>query len=296
MERQFGWIKDKFDKQDYLHRRKFIKLPDVVKHSHLLTPVRDQGQVGSCVGFGIGINLNSVKVMLEIFKEWCSPTYIYNGARYLEGTLPIDMGCQPRDALEWTLDFGILLEHFWPYDPTMVDRNAPSSERIAQANRYKGFQYWRAVDGVDGLCDVLASGYFVSIGTPWFSEWRDAPCGRLAVPTVDSQVLSGHETCLYGYDRVEGIFYGVNSWSEDWGDKGHYLMPFEAIDIFKARGGYDGHYITFTPEEDMSPPPEPTPSPCPFGNGIAGASEKMLNIVPSLAKRTGRFYVSYRNP
>ena len=120
MERQFGWIKDKFDKKDYLHRIKFLRLPVVVNHSYLLTPVRDQGQVGSCVGFGIGINLNSVKVMLEIFKEWCSPTYIYNGARYLEGTLPIDMGCQPRDALEWTLDFGILLEHFWPYDPTTV--------------------------------------------------------------------------------------------------------------------------------------------------------------------------------
>jgi len=634
MEPRFCWKKDKFDKRDYLHKRKFIELPGSINHSELLTPIRDQGSVGSCVGFGIGINFNSVKKNLAIFEEWSSPTYIYNGARYLEGTLLLDCGCYPRDALEWTVDYGILDEHFWPYDPSMVDRQAPSSERINQANRYVGFQYWRAVDGVDGLCDVLASGYLVSIGTPWFEEWRTTDVdGRLATPTANSTVAGGHETCLtkdtkislldgrecsieqllseysnksfwvyscdenqnivpgrahhvryvgkkpvlritldngekikctsdhkfllrngeyktavnlnigeslmplyrkikfdkyeaimqldtqkyelthrlvasnllkksinksndrmivhhknfnsrdntpenlewmswedhtkkhqelislvnksdkarersrrlmkklwvdrpemmyekalrnahkyreraskegklgfqqkekfnwdimtaktaekirgikrspefcqhlselkkqywanlpieikaarmaalsasaaakpvterqrevrrqnmirtntarwnhviisiepagvedvydltvdkyhnialsagvfvhnclYGYDRTAGVFLGVNSWGTGWGKEGHYIMPFESIEAFKNNGGYDGHYITFTPEIDDSPPPEPpTPSPCPFGN---------LGIVTGLAQRTGRFYVSYKNP
>ena len=193
----FGWRKDKYDKKDYLHTRKFIVLPDKVSLANLLTSIRDQGNVGSCVGHGIGINLNSVKKGLGIFEEWCSPTFIYNGARYIEGTLPFDIGCEPRDALDWTLDYGILLEHFWPYDPTKVDAQAPSTKRINEADRYKGFAYFRAVDGVDGLCDALASGYFVSIGTPWFSEWMSSPpCGRLPKPTINSSVAGGHETCL----------------------------------------------------------------------------------------------------
>jgi hypothetical protein len=69
-------------------------------------------------------------------------------------------------------------------------------------------------------------------------------------------------------------------------------MPFEAIDIFKARGGYDGHYITFTDVIDPTPvpTPTPTPSPCPWGKGIAN----FLNAILALQGRKGRLY--YRNP
>lgn len=262
---QYGWKKDRFDKRDYLHKRRITPIPDKFSLSQYLSNIRDQGNVGSCVGFGIGINLNSVKMALAIFDEWCSPTFIYNGARYLEGTLPIDTGCNPRDALEWTSKYGILLEQFWPYDPERLDQSAPSSKHIKEATRYKAFQYFRCVDGIDGLCDAISSGHFVSIGNPWFKEWEASPpCGRLPVPAKTSFEAGGHETCLYGYDRIEGVFYGANSWGTKWGEHGLYVMPFEAIDIFKYRGGYDAHYITFSKAIDNTPLPDPNPSPCPF--------------------------------
>jgi hypothetical protein len=288
MEQSFGWKKDKYDPKDLLHKRRLVALPDRTSLAQFLTPVRDQGNCGSCVGHGIGINLNSVKQVLGIYTEWCSPTYIYNGARFIEGTLPIDNGCYPKDALDWTLQHGILLEHFWPY--TGFDRTAPSTEKISEADKYKGFAYYRCVDGVDGICDALSSGHFVSIGSPWFYEWgtTDA-CGRLAKPTNNSIEAGGHETCFYGYDRIEGVFYGVNSWGTDWGDKGLYIMPFEAIDIFKQRGGYDAHYVTFTKDIDDTPP-EPIPSPCIWGNTTAN----ILNKIQILRGRMGRFY--YLNP
>jgi len=288
---QYGWKKDPFDKRDYLHKRRITPIPDKFSLSQYLTDIRDQGNVGSCVGFGIGINLNAVKMALGIYDEWCSPTYIYNGARFLQGTLPIDMGCNPRDALDWTTDYGILLEHFWPYDPKKVDQSAPSTQRIKEATRYKGFQYFRAVDDIDGLCDAISSRRFVSIGTPWFKEWEASPpCGMLPKPTNNSTVVGGHETCLYAYDRIQGIFYGANSWGTGWGDHGLYIMPFEAIGVFKDRGGYDAHYITFTAAIDDTPPPTPTPSPCPLGNRTAN----FLNAILALQGRKGRFY--YRNP
>lgn len=288
---QYGWQKDRYDKRDYLHKRRITPIPDKFSLSQYLTEIRDQGNVGSCVGFGIGINLNAVKMALGIYDEWCSPTYIYNGARYLEGTLPVDMGCQPRDALDWTSDYGILLEHFWPYDLEKLDQSAPSTERIKKATRYKGFQYFRCVDDIDGLCDAISSWHFVSIGSPWFREWVESPvCGRLPKPSNNSFVVGGHETCLYGYDRTEGVFLGANSWGTGWGAYGLYVMPFEAIGVFKNRGGYDAHYITFSKVVDDSPIPTPTPSPCPWGKGTAN----FLNAIVALASRKGRFY--YRNP
>jgi len=261
----YGWLKDRYDKRDYLHKKIVVRLPERFSLSQYLTEVRDQGQVGSCVGFGIGINLNAVKKALGIYKEWASPTWIYNGARYIEGTLIADVGCQPRDALDWILGNGILLEHFWPYDPNQLDRSAPSTARMKQATRYEGFAYFRAVDDIDGLCDALASGHFVSIGTPWFREWVESPpCGRLPKPTVTSFTAGGHETCLYGYDRIEGIFFGVNSWGTDWGDHGFYQMPFESIEVFKARGGYDAHYMAHTALIDTTTP-DPSPPGCLLG-------------------------------
>jgi hypothetical protein len=288
MEFLTGWLKDKYDPRDWEHKRGVYPLPDKVSLVQYLTPVRNQLNSSSCVGFGIGVNLNSVKVSLGIYQEWCSPVYIYNGARFIEGTLPIDCGCYPKDALDWTLKNGILLEQYWPYNG--FERVAPSSTRIKQADRYKGFAYFRCVDGIDGICDAISSGHLVSIGSPWFEEWRTTDaCGRLAKPKNTSKVIGGHETCLYEYDRNEGIFKGQNSWGEYWGDKGLYIMPFESIDCFKVNGGYDAHYITFTKDIDTNPP-EPTPSPCQYGNALVNA----LNTFPILFKRKGRFH--YLNP
>jgi hypothetical protein len=258
----FGWHKDPYDPKDYLHKRGVYPLPDRSNNKHLLTPIRNQLNSSSCVGFGIGININSVLKSLGIYTEWVSPLYLYNGARFLEGTLPFDLGCYPKDALDWTLKNGILLEQYWPY--AGFDRAAPSSARMKQAVHYKDFAYFRCVDGVDGICDALSNGHFVSVGSPWFKEWENTDaCGRLAKPTNSSFEIGGHETCYLDYDRPEGIFYCANSWDIVWGDKGCFIMPFESIDIFKQRGGYDAHYVIFT-KDVTTEPVNPNPGCNPF--------------------------------
>jgi hypothetical protein len=252
MEFRTGWIKDKYDPRDYLHKISAIPRDRKGSNENLFRYRRYQGKVGSCVGQGVGTTADGVKQRLGIFTEMASATWIYNGARFIEGTLPIDCGCYPKDALDWILKNGILLEHYWPYDPTGLDRTAPSSTRIKQADKYKGFAYFRCVDGIDGIADALAAGNLVAVGSPWFREWMDdPPCGRLPKPTTTSFEAGGHETVYSGWDDDEGVFLGMNSW-EDWGDNGKFIMPYEAIDIFKRRGGYDAHYITFTKDIDTS--------------------------------------------
>jgi len=285
----YGWSKDLYDPKDYIHKIKVVPRPRKGSNADLLKYRRYQGVVGSCVGQGVGTAADSVKTLLGILTEMASATWIYNGARFMEGTLPIDCGTHPRTALEWLLAHGILMERFWPYDPTKLDTTAPSTERMKQADRYKGFAYFRCGDGVDGIADALASRKMVAIGNPWFKEWEPSPpCGRLPKPTINSFVVGGHETDIYGWDDDEGVFFGTNSW-KDWGDiNGRYIMPYESIDIFKVRGGYDAHYLTFTADIDNTPLPEPNPSPCPWGNGIAKALNKLFLL--GERGRQGRFY------
>ena len=293
MSSTFGWKKDRWDPRDYLHpTMKTVALPASVINKNV-PAVRDQGVQGSCVGFGIGAIVTSVTLNVEPAAEWFSPQYIYNGARFIEGTLAQDAGAYPKDALDWLLKNGCLLEHFWPYDPAKFDPAAPSSARIAQANRYPDFAYYRVVDGVDGICSALAAGRIVAIGSPWFSKWMQIGSdGLLPEQTETDPVVGGHEYAVYGYDLAEKIFYCMNSWGSKWGREGHFRLPFSAIDTFKKLWGYDAHYVSFSPGTPPPVPPGPTPSPCKWGNTVAGVMNAVF--MQKLRGRKGRF--AYVNP
>jgi C1A family cysteine protease len=259
---KLGWKKDKYDKRDYMLKA-VGAVPDVVILNEFLPDVRDQGNVGSCVGFGVGANLVGAAKRTGTYTEWFSPTWIYNGARFIDGSLPYDDGCYPRDAMDWIRDNGCLLEHFWPYNPYALDKTSPSSSLKAEAQKFPIISYYRAA-GVENICAAIAAGHFVSIGTPWFNKWMTTnAAGELASLTQFDSVAGGHETCLYGYDKVKQVFYGVNSWGTDWGNKGHYVMPFSSFDIFNLNGGYDAHYIqvNWAPVVPGPVPPTPVPDP-----------------------------------
>lgn len=130
----------------------------------------------------------------------------------------------------------------------------------------------------------------MSLGSPWFTSWMNPVNGALPSVTRDSPTEGGHATCLYRYNKTQELFYGVNSWGEEWGNRGLFTMPFSAIETFKQLGGYDAHYITFTVEPVSKPPI--TQSTCIFGNTIAAIMNVMF--MQKLRNRKGRFaYVNF---
>jgi hypothetical protein len=241
-----GWRKDKLDRRDFLHRPTLIELPPVADLSAFKAPVRDQGNVGSCTGHGIGGILTSMAIQQKVFKEWFSPTWIYNGGRFIEGTLLQDSGCEPGDCLNWIQKMGCLPESLWPYNPNRVDTTSPPLSDDQPALKYPILTYTRVTGGSSGIMSALAEGNFVCIGTPWPDAWMNPidALGTLIDVTPDNFSDEGHETFLFGYNKATGKFSGQNSWSEGWGAKGCYLMPCNAFDnVFTKVGGYDAYYI-----------------------------------------------------
>lgn len=292
-----GWRKDKWDGRDYMHRPRLPRLPSTVDLSLLLPPVPDQGNTNQCVGEGASEVIYGAYKSVKAPADGYSPAWSYNGARAIEGTLEQDIGCSPKDALEWNLKHGCLHEQYWPR--AAFDMAAPSSERMAKAVKYDRFAYYRIGDDAMGICQALADSaaalaagtpaWLVMLGGPWFFSWSMPKDGALASVTTDD-LYSGHEICFYGYDLRLEVFHLQNSWGLAWAKGGRATMPMSALSVMKQLGGYDAHYVTFDARAIApTPTPQPTPSSCKWGNGLAAA----LNLWPRAFSRQGRF--TYEN-
>jgi len=256
----FGWKKDRFDSRDYLLPRIVRvpeELPKTVIHSGFLSSVRDQGNEGSCVGFGIsGLIYSQAGMSGWTDSELFSPRWVYNGARFLEGRLD-EEGAYPRDALKWLARKGNLLEKFWPYEPWKESSVPPPGRLDSEAVKYPLVSYRRVDGGLFGLCEALAQGHFVAIGAPWFDSWMITDSeGRLARVDEKSGIAGGHEFLMWGYsDFPQGYLCCRNSWGEKWGKGGDFFIPMSAVEVWKKTYGYDAYTVEIKWEKE---PPKPS--------------------------------------
>lgn len=238
-----GWHKDPYDKRDLI-RRPRMGLPPEVDLSSILDQAYDQGRVGSCVGNAIALLLSGLAKALKVFQGPFSRTWIYNGARYLEGELPYDLGCYPRSALQWLVQKGALLEALWPYDPARLDKKSPPSHLEPEAAKWPVFSYQRITGGAVGIASALADGDLVALGCPWPDNWMTTDTnGNLVNVPASTHAAGGHEVLIYGYDSIDQVFLFQNSWGPEWGKAGRGRMPMAAIAFFNAQGGYDAHTV-----------------------------------------------------
>jgi hypothetical protein len=280
---KFGWVKDKYDPRDHYFKAVLQKVPKEVNWEDYLPNVRNQGNEGSCVGFGVGVNITSVAIRQGVYTEWFSPRWIYNGARALEDRLD-EEGAYPRDAFEFLLSYGCLLEQYWKYLPWKDSHKDPREDEGLkdEASQYPVLEYVRVVDGVDGICQALAEGHLVSIGSPWYRKWVNPRDKWLEEPNMFDMPVGGHETCLYGYDIEKAVFYLFNSWGNKWAYQGTACLPFKAIDVFKWHGGYDAHYPVIKWVDGNGPnPPEPEPQPkiCDILDGVEILVEQGMDVL-----------------
>ena len=243
--RAFGWHKSPPDDRDWIHRPSGLVVPPKFTLAKWLCNVRDQGNEGSCTGFGLGGQCTSVAKKIPLHpKEWYSPRDIYNGERTLMGTLQDDSGADPRTGYKWISTRGLILDHFWPYVDQPLDVRQRNPKLNDQANLTLPITYTRVTGGIPAIIDALAAGNFLSIGSPWYENWMNPGSNGVLPHVGKSAVAGGHETFWYGYDQTANYLLGQNSWSPAWGNAGRYLMPFSAITNFLADGGYDVYYIT----------------------------------------------------
>jgi C1A family cysteine protease len=232
----YGCKSDPEDKRDFLYAPMLAAaaLPVSVDLRPFCSPVRDQGQLGSCTAFAMAAGLREF-MLWKTVETILSPAYLYYRERELEGTIYEDSGAYIRDGMKVLAKQGVCPEFDEPYNVhTFAIR--PSVKATTDALKYKIGAYHR-VYKLAGIKAALAEGLPVVIGMEVYESFEGddvASSGFVPMPKRGEQILGGHAVLVVGYQNSAdwpggGYLIVKNSWSRNWGDKGYFYLPYKYV-------------------------------------------------------------------
>ena len=216
---KYGHKPDTVDDRDFIYEVGGRPLPEGVDLRSKMVPCWDQGQLGSCTGFGI----TAVVCYLHGFEG--SQLWLYYNERLMEGTVDQDSGAQIRDGIKIIASKGLASLESWPYDTTKFEV-APSPEADATAKLNLVTKYQRLVSP-EAYYECLASGFPFVIGISVFESFEGqevARTGIVPMPSETENCLGGHCISVFGYTEA-GDFICRNSWGTTWGQEGYFILP-----------------------------------------------------------------------
>ncbi|MFP7378155.1 C1 family peptidase [Bacillus paralicheniformis] len=232
-----GFVPSPDDKRDLLMTAFLPMVPIPSKFTYEerdLTPVRDQGAEGTCVGFATAVGVKEFQEKKEHGKEvYLSPRFIYQKCKERDG-IPDQEGTYIRIALEVVKEFGVCEEVYWPYEAHRTGSPKPNAEENAKNHKIKAYaRLFSQNDPLDTRLDAIKRSIIVNgplvAGVPVYRNWMTQEVYTTGkVPNIDnSSLVGGHAICIVGYDDETELFKFKNSWNTGWGDNGYGYLPYE---------------------------------------------------------------------
>lgn len=244
---RYGWVPDLPDARDHLYAAPpevLTSLPpsvDVRPQAAAMTPIYDQGKIGSCTANAIAaaFEFDVMKQGLADFKP--SRLFIYYNERQIEGDVGTDSGAAIRDGVKSVAQQGVCAEAEWPYVPTpatveggpwpvgAVPAEQPPARCYTDALANTVASYRRVVRSLPQFKGCLAHGYPFVLGFSVYESFESdkvAADGVVPLPAPGENLLGGHAVLAVGYDDVEQRFTCRNSWGPGWGDGGYFTLPY----------------------------------------------------------------------
>jgi C1A family cysteine protease len=236
-----GLRRDMRDPRDVEFKPKALRMPaSDTKLLQFIPPRKDQGPIGSCTAHGVEGAMRTLfkKVGEEDFS--LSTLGLYWDTRFREGTVMEDAGAEIRNAIK-SANAGVGREEIWPYDTARFMETPPGSYYddgvFQQALKYRRV----APLSSTMVKQAIIRGFPVVIGILLYGSFdtdKVAATGIVPTPTREDYdvQLGGH--CMYVVGFEKRHFIVVNSWGEDWGDKGLCYIPEAYIGSTKHGADY----------------------------------------------------------
>jgi C1A family cysteine protease len=218
-----------------LKDRKTKTFPTSIDNRKYCSPVKDQGQLGSCTA---NMAANMYEYMSKRGKSSyveLSRLFIYKTTRWLLH-LTGDTGAYIRSALGALVVYGAPPEQYYPYEISKFD-DIPDVLNAGFAQSFQVTKYFRLDKGIPSnehlvarMKEYVAKGFCLGIGFTVFDSIEDAAGngGYVQYPRPTESVQGGHAVTIVGYDEkkgVDGSFLFKNSWGTDWGERGYGWIP-----------------------------------------------------------------------
>jgi len=213
-----------------------------VDHTSKMSPVKDQGQKGSCVGFAVVAmkewqeqkeHINEIikgKVYRRKAKHYdLSEQWLYHKTKEIDAW-PNQEGTSFRYALKILQKMGVPPEKAWPYS----DRTLGSPKRWAKMIALWTMcgHYYR-LEGIKQIEWTLSNIGPCVAGIGCYEEiFFVGNDGYVPYPARSDILYGGHAICLVGYDSKKKLVKFKNSWGTNWGEKGYGYLSYDYINDF----------------------------------------------------------------
>lgn len=201
-------------------------------------PIVDQKTIGSCTSnAGTRSRLWDALRFPKYSKQAASFSrlWLYYQERKLSGAIADDAGAQSRDIYKILTSLGCPPEAEDPYDVSKFSDAAVNDTPalLASAANFKIGAYHRITDFLSAKsCIAIGTptGYPFTLGfTVYESFERIGPDGKMPLPGQDENIIGGHEVFCSEYEDGTDVFVVDNSWGQDWGLGGKFLMPYKEV-------------------------------------------------------------------
>lgn len=237
--RKYLLKKDEPDKRDFLFQAEKLQVDNVVLPASFdlrskLPPILDQGQLGTCAANQIS---NALRYCLK--KNNCpefqpSRLFLYYFARLVDGSsVQEDTGITIRSGLKSVQQYGVCGENNWGYDITKFTEEPNNKCIVAGQSHTPNFKYIRVQQNLINIKQAIFAGFPVVVGIQLYTTFESDPVaqtGTVPMPNFSKEAcLGGHAINLNAWDDKTQRFTCANSWSDSWGDKGYFTLPYEYI-------------------------------------------------------------------
>lgn len=207
-------------------------LPAKVDLRSQMTPIEDQGQIGSCVANSTAGAVEHLINVTQGVHYDVSRLFIYYNSRKYHHDEDKDSGTMEETAVKSLQEYGVCSESTWPYEDTLdALTTKPNKNAYNEAKNFKIKEFQSVEVDLNTWKSALAEGHPIIFGMSLFDSFdRQKRPGLVPMPSAKERSReshSGHSMLCVGYSDPDRLFIVRNSWGTSWGDDGYCYIPYD---------------------------------------------------------------------